>query len=282
MTQMLPTNFQTQKDRLIAQYDAPGGPAYQARTKPYKSTQQFQWVVADKFPGTATMAHAILRAGGEVLWFGYKLGDQIPFGPGTKLANETDTKLSTPRHTNGVDDMIIEGISATCKGARVDYTAATYTGTDSDAIQAYLGNRQIYDPAALAAPPQLWSPLNGEMVLFEALKPNCTVEFEWDRQRIEKIGTLDEIPEGGAKSFLRASGDPRTDNRYRIPEGYLWRREGLPDAEFVTRGRTPEAIVVPISLIATQGGSTLQLPNNLWLDVAVRLHGLVLSNPSQN
>ena len=74
----------------------------------------------------------------------------------------------------------------------------------------------------------------------------------------------------------------RPGHRYRIPEGYLWRREGLPDAEFVTRGRTPEAVVVPISLIATQGGATLQLPNNLWLDVTVRLHGLVLSNPSQN
>jgi hypothetical protein len=276
--------FVTQKTKLIQTYNA-GGQNYEAKTKPYKSSQQFQWNVVDALPGgAATMAHAILRVNTLVTWFAYKLGDQIAYGPAgsTRLAVESDTNLSKPRQTNGVEDMVIEGISATCKSARVQYTTTIFTGTDPDDVAAFLGQRAIYDPAALDSPPQLWSPVNGEMVLFEAMKPLCAIEFEWDRRRVEKIGTLDEIPEGGAKSFLHASGDPRTDNRYRIPEGYLWRREGQPDSEFITRGTIAEAVVVPISLVATQGGAALQLPVSLFIDVTIRLHGLALSLPSAN
>jgi hypothetical protein len=276
--------FITQKSKLISQYNALGQP-YEAKTKPYKSSQQFQWNVVDALPaGAATMAHAILRLNTQVTWFAYKLGDNIPYGPAgvTRIAVESDTNLSKPRQTNGVEDLVIEGISASAKSARIQYTTTIFTGTDPDDIAAFLGTRAIYDPASLDTPPQLWSPNNGEMVLFEAMKPLCAIEFEWDRRRVEKIGTLDEIPEGGAKSFLHASGDPRTDNRYRIPEGYLWRREGQPDSEFIVRGTIAEAIVVPISLIATQGGAVLQLPQSLFLDVTIRLHGLALSLPSAN
>jgi hypothetical protein len=279
---MADPTFTTQKTKLISQYNALGQ-NYEAKTKPYKSSQQFQWTVLDALPGgAATMAHAILKVGQIVTWFGYKLGDNIPYAQGSRIAVESDTNLSKPRQTNGVEDMVIEGISATCKSARVQYTTTIFTGTDPDDVAAFIGQRAIYDPGALDSPPQLWSPVNGEMVLFEAMKPLVAIEFEWDRRRVEKIGTLDEIPEGGAKSFLHASGDPRTDNRYRIPEGYLWRREGQPDSEFITRGTVAEAVVVPISLVATQGGATLQLPQFLYLDVTIRLHGLALSLPSAN
>lgn len=275
--------FQTQKSKLLAQYAALGTP-YEAKTKPYKSSQQFQFSIADAFPGTVTMAHAILPTGTQVLWFGYKLGDALPYGPAgvTRPAVESDTNLSKPRQTNGVEDMVIEGISATCKSERIQYATTIFTGTNADDIAAYVGLRPVYDPAALMTPPQMFSPMNSENVLFSALAPLCAVEFEWDRRRVEKIGTLDEIPEGGAKSFVRSNGDPRTDNRYRIPEGYLWRREGMPDSEFVTRGLIAETLIVPISLIATQGGATLQAPLSLFIDVTVRLHGLALSLPSAN
>jgi hypothetical protein len=275
--------FATQKTKLISQYNALNT-NYEAKTKPYKSSQQFTWNVVDPFPATATMAHAVLRLNFLVTWFGYKLGDNISYGPPgvTRIAVESDTNLSKPRQTNGVEDMVIEGISATCKSARLDYSTTVFTGTDTDDIAAYLGGRPIYDPAALASPPQLWSPFNSEMVLFEAMKPMTAIEFEWDRRRVEKIGTLDEIPEGGAKSFLHSSGDPRTDNRYRIPEGYMWRREGMPDSEFIVRGTVAEAVVVPVSLIAPTAGATLIKPNNLYIDITIRLHGLALSLPSAN
>jgi hypothetical protein len=282
-------SFVTQRSKLIAMYNAMSGPggtvAYEAKTKPYKSAQQFIFPVVDAFPiGAIVMAHAVLRQQTQAEWFSYKLGDNIPFGPAgvTRTALEGDTNLSKPRQTNGVEDFVIEGISATCKSRRIDYPATSFTGTDPDDISAYAGGKVIYDPASLMSPPQMMSPNTGEDALFEALKPVCAIEFEWDRRRVEKIGTLDEIPEGGAKSFLRASGDPRTDNRYRIPEGYLWRREGQPDSEFITRGRISEAVVIPISLIGTLGSAILVKPNNLYIDVVIRLHGLALSLPSAN
>lgn len=278
--------FVRQRTKLLQQYVAMGQP-YEAKTKPYKSTQQFTWDVVDPMPAAGaaqTIAHAVLRVNQLVEWFSYKLGEQIAYGPAgsQRLAVESDTNLSKPRQTNGVEDLIIEGISATNKSARVQYTTTLFTGTDADDIAAYIGTRAIFDPASLASPPQVFSPFNLEMPMFEQLKPLCAIEFQWDRRRVERIGTLDEIPEGGAKSFLRASGDPRTDNRYRVPEGYLWRREGQPDSEFVTRGTIAEASVMPISLIATQGNATLNLPLHLFLDVTLRLHGLALSLPSSN
>ncbi len=277
----MPASFQTQRSKLLAQYADLTTP-YEAKTKPYKSSQQFAFSIADAFPGTITMAHAILPVNYQVLWFGYKLGDALPWAGITRPAVESDTNLSKPRQTNGVEDMVIEGISATCKGERVQYATTIFTGTNADDIAAYIGLRTVYDPAALMSPPQMFAPMNSENVLFSALAPLCAIEFEWDRRRVEKIGTLDEIPEGGAKSFVRSNGDPRTDNRYRIPEGYLWRREGMPDSEFITRGTIAETLVVPISLVATQGGATLQAPTNIYIDISVRLHGLALSLPSAN
>jgi hypothetical protein len=279
-----PSSFITQRSKLLQQYDTLGS-SYEAKTKPYKSTVQAILPVVDFFPATATMGHAVLRANSILLWFAYKIGDSVPFGPAGTVRNavESDTNLSKPRQTNGVEDFVIEGISASARSQRVDYPATNYTGTDTDAISAYLGKTVMYDPAALAMPPQQCSPFNLEGAVYEAIKPHIAVEFEWDRRRVEKIGTLDEIPEGGAKSFLRASGDPRTDNRFRIPEGYLWRREGLPDSEFVVRGTVAEAVVIPISLVAIAAGAgNANKPNNLYIDITVRLHGLAVALPSGN
>jgi hypothetical protein len=286
MAQSDSSGFQTQKSKLIAQYDALGVP-YEAKTKPYISTQQLSLQVVDTFPSVITMGHAVLRAGQFFFWFGYKLGDSIPYGPGqtTRVAVESDTNLTKARMTNGIEDMVVEGVSATLKSQRLDYASTVYSGVDPDVINAYAGKAIIYDPAALATPPQQFSPFTLEKAIYSAIAPAVAVEFQWDRRRIEAIGRLDQFVEGGGKSFLNANGDPRTDNRYRIPEGYLWRREGQPDSEMVVRGFTPEAVVVPISLIIPPNNSALttnSAPKDLFLDVTVRLHGLSLSLPSGN
>jgi hypothetical protein len=290
MTQALPASFQTQKSKMITQYDALGQ-SYECKTKPYISTQQFVLTVVDGFPlaGPFTMAHAVLKAGQEIIWFGYKLGDNIAYGPpgATRQALESDTNLSKARLTNGVEDFVIEGVSATLKSLRNAYKTGatpnfTYTGADPDAASFYLGTTIGYDPAALATPPQVYSPFNLEKAIYSACAPAIPVEFEWDRRRVEKIGRLDQWPEGGGKSFLNANGDPRTDNRYRIPEGYLWRREGQPDSEFISRARTPEAVVIPINLIDPIAGAAVAIPSFIMFDVTLRLHGLSLSLPSGN
>jgi hypothetical protein len=145
----------------------------------------------------------------------------------------------------------------------------------------------LMDPAALVTPPQAQSPFNLENALLEAVAPYTAVEFEWDRGRIIPIGSIDQIPEGGAKSFLRSHGDPRTDDRYKIPEGYLWRRDGQPDCEFIVRLKTTSDVVIPCNNIASFANPPVfalnpgQFPG-LGLDVTCRVHGLSVKLPSRN
>lgn len=282
--------FVTARSELLAKYNAVQR-NYRARTRPYKSTVAFQANVpaSESFPtggGGATMGHAVFKKMQQVEWFGYKIGDSIPWGPAqgdTRPALEDDTNLSTARHTNGNEDFVIEGISMTCRNLRGAYPEDTYTGTDPDVVNAYVGKAVMYDPAAIAFPPQLMSPFNLESTLWTAIAPLISIDFQWDRTDSIKIGTADEIPEGGAKSFLRAVGDPRNDNRYRVPEGYLWRKQGDPGAEFVVVGTLREACVLPVSFVGIMGSDTVETTlTDLFCDITARLHGLALSYPSGN
>jgi hypothetical protein len=280
--------FVTWRQKALAMYRK-SGEAFEAFTKPYKSTQQFDFVIpsTDLWPnGAITMGHAVLRAGSTFEFFSYKIGDNIPYGTAgaTKQATAADTNITKPKQTNGNEDFIIEGMSLSVRGMRVVYPSNAYgTSTDNDVVQAYQGQRPMYDPASLAQPPQVGSPFNLENGIANALFPLCEVTFQWDRGKIITIGTLDQIPEGAGKSFLRANGDPRTDNRFRAPEGYVWRTQSKPDSEFSVKIATYEALVVPISFVALQGSDALTTSaTDVCLDVVLRLHGLSLRLPSGN
>jgi hypothetical protein len=286
--------FMTQRRRILEAYKG-SNEAFSASTKPYKST------VAFSFQGANTIALSavrwlIARPGQRFEWFGYKIADQVPGDPpagGYRPATEADTNLSKARTTNGAEDFVIEGISASCRSVRLSYAVAdggafgaeaSAAITDSDAILAFNGRAPIMDPAALYAPPQVQSPFNLENALYRALSPHIAVEFEWDRNKVVKIGTLEQIPEGGANSYLRSSGEPSTNDRYRVPEGYLWRREGQPDSEFITRGTVTEPVAVPILSVSLPSTVTpaVATVGRVWLDVLIRLHGLSVKIPSRN
>jgi hypothetical protein len=283
--------FVTWRERILKEYDSKHL-VFRATTRPYKSKLSFVWSVVDPRPAVApTVAFAVLRKGQELEYFGYGLGAAIPVTPNqTKAsgATDADTNQGDARNTNGVEDFVIESISASSSGVRVQYsptdTQIVALGlTDPDVIAAYAGLRGIVDPGTLIAPPQATSPFNLEDAMFEGLKAVASVRFQWDRAGFIPIGTLDQIPEGGARSFLRASGDPRTDNRYKIPEGYAWRRKSMPDADFVTNVRISDTVVCPINLIAPAGqGATASVPINIMQDVILRVHGLGLSSLGEN
>lgn len=254
---------------------------FRATTRPYKSTASIVFDVVTPLGGPpAVMAHAIARANQNPEWFGYGIGDQIPLGGGlTKTAAPDDTNQSRGRRTNGVEDFVIEAISATCKGVRCEYAAADIPGAvlagDPDARALYTGNSLIVDPGALVAPPQVGSPLNLKQTLMQAITPNLAITFTWDRGRVIPIGTLDQIPEGGAKSFLEANGNPQATNRYKAPEGYLWRRADKPDGDFVVTGQVASRVGIPITAIALAGAAApLVLPVRVYVDVTLRVHGV--------
>jgi hypothetical protein len=279
--------FQIQRKKLIQKY-VDAKQEFRASTKPYKSSAQFTFTVTDASGGTA---YLVGTAGQTLEFFNYGMGQPIDWADTTKKSTESDTNQETANQTNGTEDYVIEGLSATVKGVRVQYFSAkgpvpgSISGLNPAVRDMYLGLTPILDPAALVAPPQVQSPANLEDVLFEAIKPHLSLALEWDRTVAEKIGTLDELPEGGAKSFLRASGEPRVGNKYEIPEGYLWRRSGEPDSKLVVRATMNEAVVIPITLVnppPSPLGTTPVAPIAVYVDVTIRLHGMSASIPSRN
>lgn len=285
------TLFQTARKELLDEY-AKRGIRFAAYTRPYKSTLQLQ-LSAITEPNLNGVTFLVAQAGQRLEWFSYGVGEPIPYGRSgaTRVALEDDTNVSKGRNTNGVEDFVIEGMSLTHSRTRIDYNA-TVSALSNAFTNSALGINgaqpqvPVIDPAALLAPPQVQSPLNLEDALWNAIAPLMSIEFEWDRSRVIKVGTADEIGEGGPKSFLRSAGDPRPDARYKIPEGYVWRRQGQPDSEFIVRGVLQDPILVPVTNLAlpytAEPVSPVRSISNVFLDLTFRLHGLAVTLPTRN
>jgi hypothetical protein len=285
----MPQLFETQREKVIAAYKNANQP-YSASTKPYKSTVSFSFLGTNPIAGAFVTWFVSTGSGGTGVpldWFSFKIGDPVPGNTAAyRVANEADTNISKARTTNGAEDFVIEGMSASCRSLRYNIAIPVAAIiTDPNVIGALSASSPIYDPAALYVPPQLQSPFNLMNGVFRSLAPYVAITFEWDRRRIEKIGTLEQLPEGGANSYLMASGEPSTNDRYRIPEGYIWRREGEPDSEFVVRGVLTDVIAIPLlqPAVPTTGTvATIPTPVSAFIDVVLRLHGLSVKLPSRN
>jgi hypothetical protein len=271
--------FQIERKKLVQRY-VDAKQEFRATTKPYKSSAQFVFNVTD-----VTGASAYLVGGPQELnFFNYAMGEPIDWADTTKKSTEADTNQITAGSTNGTEDFVIEGISATVKSVRVQYFStkaqapSAISGLNAAVRDMYLGLVPLLDPASLVAPPQVQSPSNLEDVLFESIKPHLTVALEWDGKRKEMLG---EIPEGGAKSFLRASGEPRVGNKFEIPEGYLWRRAGEPGSKLTVRTTMHGPVVVPISLVTPPPFQSIQVPTAVYVDIVLRLHGLAVGLPEK-
>lgn len=269
--------FVSAREKLLRTYDAAKAD-YIANTLPLHSTRTIRFDVVNTI-GTA--AFAVCRAEQVIPFFDYGIGANINLGLLATQATEAETNLAAGKSTNGSSDFVIEGVGFGCRGARVAFGAGTPAVTDADVVAALAGQRPLFDPGALLAPPQLHSPFNLENGMFQALLGYLSLEFEWDRSRVEKLGVVDLLPQAGAASYLRANGEPASDNRYRIPEGYIWRRDGQPDSEFVARVRTNAPVVIPLNLSTFPAGDQ-QAPTRIDLEVTMRLFGLNLRLPSAN
>jgi hypothetical protein len=286
--------FQTQRRRIIEAYKTANEP-FSASTKPHKSTVTFNWQFANPLVESSVVWY-VATQGQQLDWFSYKIGDGVPgnltgaYATPYRSASEADTNISKARTTNGAEDFVIEGMSASHRSTRSDFTPASEAqlaveDITDPTIQACVGgNVPIYDPAALYLSPQVQSPFNLEDGMFRAMVGHISVEFEWDRSKTVKIGTLEQIPEGAANSYLRSSGEPSTNDRYRIPEGYLWRREGQPDSEFVCRGNLGEPICTPaLSVLGPAHATPINIyATTLHFDIVLRLHGLSVKLPTRN
>lgn len=278
--------FLPTREKLLGMYQK-AGQAFRASTLPYHSVRslKFEVVHADTTNG---VAYAVARSNQTLDFFSYGVGDRIALGPTANYqASEAETNLAKAKSTNGAADFSIEAVGLSCRGMSIQYASETALAsspaiTDSAVVGAFTGASPIIDPASLLMPPQGQSPFNLENAPFSAVLPFLSLEFEWDRKRSEKLGVCDLLPQAAGGSSLRSNGVAHTDNRYRIPEGYLWRRDGEPDGEFVARVRLERDVVMPISLRTQIGAATYVAPTALYCELQMRLFGLEVSLPSTN
>lgn len=272
--------FVTAREKLLRTYDKAKAD-YIANTLPIHSTRTIRFDVVE-VDAANNVAYAVARENQVLSFFDYGIGDNIRLGAFDGPASEAETNLAEGKSTNGSSDFVIEGVGFGCRGARV-VTGFDESGTtDADVQKALDGEAPIFDPGAILVPAQVHSPFNLENGLFQALLGYLSLEFEWDRSRVEKLGVVDLLPQAGAASYLRANGEPASDNRYRIPEGYIWRRDGQPDSEFIARVRMNTPLVVPLNTAEYGGDGTKVAPSAIYLDVVMRLFGLNLRLPSAN
>ncbi len=279
--------FQTQRSRVLKLYAEANQP-FIASTMPYHSVRSLRVDVVDA-DVTNGLAWGVVRRGQTMDFFGYGVGDRITLGNVTNFsATEAETNLAKGKSTNGAADFIIEGVGMSCRAMLINYTIGSgvivpVAPTDPDVIAAFAGTLPVWDPASIFMVPQGQSPANLENGFLQALMPLMSLEFEWDRKRTAKIGVCDCLPQAGGSSYLRANGVPSSDNRYEIPEGYVWRRDGEPDGEFMARVTLERTLVVPLSLRSDISSPTsFDVPLNIQIELLMRLYGLEVQLPSAN
>lgn len=154
-------------------------------------------------------------------------------------------------------------------------------------LQAALnGQVSMVDAFGLITPAEVGSSATLQHVLYQAVAPHLTCKFEWDNaDRTEKMGTCDQFVEGGGASYLNSNGEPSVNNRFRIPEGFLWAREGEPASELQVTCTLANDVVIPYTPTPNYTGAaagalpTLQF---VYVEILMRLGGLLLRVPGSN
>jgi hypothetical protein len=279
--------FKTSFERLADQFKAANQP-FNISTRPYFSSGAFRFKVTDTVEDSAGVIRVFLKAekNQRIEFFSYGLGDDVDsVGLGNRNATDCDTNIVEKTNTNN-EDFCIEGLSATSRGIAVNYEETTGLTDETWNDALVNGTVTIDDPGANVLPPEVASPLTLEDTIFRAMAPKVQLRLEWNRKEGDYLGTVDQIPEGGGKSYLKANGEPTAFNYFRIPEGWIWRREGAPrDTILVISATVCEPILVVATLPLTFIDSPdleldeLQAVNLVW---KLRLHGRAAYLPSQN
>lgn len=287
--------YQTAFERVVGMYQA-SKQRFSISTRPYFSTGGFQFDVTQSFPdqpiGSGLTRLVLLASPGQqIRFFSYGLEDTVAgVGLADRTATDADTNQVERTNTNN-EDFVIEGISATARGYRIRYPDGggifnnpivdlAVTGSPGEG-----GGETIADPGANVLPPEVSSPVTLQDVLFQALRTKVSLRTEWNRKAGDYIGTLDEMPEGGGNSYLLSNGEPSAMNYWRVPEGYIWRREGAPEDTIFTvtaRLELPVICIATLPLTFQDQQATLGLPSRVDLDWKMRMHGKALYLPSQN
>lgn len=270
---------------------------YHINTRPYYSSGAvpFKLSLLESVGGVNRYI-AVAEAGTEIVLFSYGDGDNVKqVGLGDRPADNHDTNQSTANRTNS-EDVAIEGFSVHSRGVRM--AGKTAVGSSlPPAIRPYLpllgiseGNAAAQsasipceDPSASLFTPETHSPLTLEDLIWRAIAPKMTFETQWNRKAVDLLGCLDQVPEGGANSFLKANGDPTCKNYFEIPEGLYWKQEGSPaDSLFSLLCKLNQDVIVLCSSNAVPYVDSSVVLTDMWAEFKVKAHARSFYYPSSN
>lgn len=284
--------FRTKRSELLALY-AKNGVPFLATTRGLHSVRSLRFDVQNLDAGGA-IGFLVAQAGQELDFFNYAQGNQIELaGSPNFRATEAETSLTTARRTTASADLSVEWITMGARGIKAQYTPAAQTPLYPDFVatvnptdgvtQALAGQACVADPFALVLPAEVGSSATLEHVLYHLVAPHLTLRFEWDNaDRTEKMGTCDQFVEGGGASYLHANGEPSVNNRFRIPEGFLWAREGQPAGDMHVIATLRNNVVIPYTPPASLLSTGFPDMIAAWVELKLRVGGMLLRVPGSN
>jgi hypothetical protein len=278
--------FTTKRTDLLNAYKRNGVP-FLATTRGLHSVRSLQFDAVNISGGI--IGYLVARRGQSLVFFNYGINDAIQLAANpAHRATEADTSLTKGSRTTASADLSIEWITMHPRAIKAEYNQGPPWSqfltppADPSVASALGGMTAIVDPFGLIIPGEVSSSATLQHVLYQAVAPHLTCRFEWDNaDRTEKIGTCDQFVEGGGASYLNSNGEPSVNNRFRIPEGFLWARESQPASELQVICTLQEDVVIPYTPIAQLFVAQPVLVST-YVEILMRLGGMLLRVPGSN
>ncbi len=278
--------FQSKRTDLLNAYKRNGVP-FLATTRGLHSVRSLQFDAVNISGGI--IGYLVARRGQQLVFFNYGINDAIELAANVAhRATAADTSLTKGSRTTASADLSIEWITMHPRAIKAAYAQGAPWSqfltppADPSVAAALSGMTAMVDPFGLIIPGEVSSSATLQHVLYQAVAPHLTCRFEWDNaDRTEKMGTCDQFVEGGGASYLNSNGEPSVNNRFRIPEGFLWARESQPASELQVICTLEEDVVIPYTPIA-QLFVAQPVLSFAYVEILMRLGGMLLRVPGSN
>lgn len=297
-----PTLFNTKRTDLLELYSNNGVP-FIATTRGMHSVRSLRFDVQNLDLATSTIGYLVAPRGQEIIFYNYGQNDSIELsGNPQHRANASDTMLTKGSRTTAAADLAIEWITAGARAVKMQYQQHPAVAgvppfhpdfTIDPTAQAQLnqvpvlsmleGRVALVDPFGLCMPAEVGSSATLQHVLYHAVAPHITCKFEWDNaDRTEKVGTFDQFAQGSGAAYLNSNGNPDTANKFRIPEGFIWAREGQPAGELQVVCRLENDVVIPYTPVVQALTGVQTVLEHVWVEITMRMGGILLRVPGSN
>jgi hypothetical protein len=285
----------TSFEELYEEYIADKGQKFGITPHKYWSTGAFPFNVVQTYTdGNGFQRYvAVCPAQTSIEYFSYGLNDDAS-GAGLAAgvrARISETNLQTKNQTNN-EEYAIMSLGWRMRGVRVIYqnvAASAFGGNQPNNFRNLMtvGSNTITDPGSQIVPPEASSALVGENAVWQALKGKVSFQMFWDLKASDYLALAADLPEGGADSYLRATGVPDVHNAFHMKDGWTWRRpDGKRDRLLSIFARCEQDAWLTLTLPPLNQNANAQLGINglqtLFAEFQLTLNGAGFYYPSDN